>query len=73
MRRAHFVMLAALILWLAPPAAAQTGRVQGVVKDANGRWRVDLVQFESPKSEPATDEARLQGTWLAIAGDHPIA
>ena len=37
MRRAHFLILAALVLGLAAPAAAQTGRIQGIVKDINGR------------------------------------
>lgn len=37
MGRLHLLVAAVVTAWLAVPAAAQTGRVQGMVRDENGR------------------------------------
>lgn len=37
MRRLHLIVAVVMIAWFAAPAAAQTGRVQGIVRDVNGR------------------------------------
>ena len=53
MRRLHLVLAAAVMVSLAVPAAAQTGRIQGVVRDADGEpIKGAIVRAIHPEAQP---------------------
>lgn len=81
MRRLQLLVAVVIIAWLAAPAAAQTGRVQGVVRDVNGRpIKGATVKATHPEAVPreltsTTDERgrfailgmRTATTWHFVA------
>jgi Flp pilus assembly protein TadD len=69
MRRFHLIFAAIVVLCLAAPALAQTGRVGGVVKDTDGKpLKGATVKAENPAASPSefTSTSDDKGRWSMI-------
>jgi len=68
-RRLRALFVAFVALWLAAPAAAQTGRASGVILDNNGKpIRSATIRAENPNAYPnqITSTSDAKGRWAMI-------